>query len=161
MSVPTEIDGIDVMHLPDASATMTPAVTGVADGQGGPEPNACASLEHRQETGPTEKSNTCHETDEKSGASGHGVVSSESKKMAGSSQDSPRLISVSVDKSTPGDGGGMLKAAGGSGAPGKGRRLLKKGHAPPGVVEEDVCDIIRDNFWIRNPHILAGVERRR
>lgn len=41
------------------------------------------------------------------------------------------------------------------------KRLVKKGHAPPGSIEEDVCDIIRSDFWDRNPHILAGVERRR
>lgn len=108
-----------------------------------------------------EKSNTRHEMGEKSGASGRGTVSSASKEMAGSSQAGPEVASVSVEKSTPGDGGDVLKAAGGSGAVAKGKRLLKKGHAPPGVVEEDVCDIIRDDFWNRNPHILAGVERRR
>lgn len=50
-----------------------------------------------------------------------------------------------------------------SSADGKGRskRLLKKGHAPPGAIEEDACDLIRDDFWDRNPHILAGVARRR
>lgn len=41
------------------------------------------------------------------------------------------------------------------------KRLVKKGHAPSAAVEEEVCDIIRNNFWDRNPHILAGVERRR
>lgn len=48
-------------------------------------------------------------------------------------------------------------------ADGKGRskRLLKKGHAPPGAIEEDACDLIRDDFWGRNPQILAGVARRR
>lgn len=38
---------------------------------------------------------------------------------------------------------------------GRSKRLLKKGHAPPGVIEEDACDLIRDDFWERNPHILA------
>lgn len=48
-------------------------------------------------------------------------------------------------------------------ADGKGRskRLLKKGHAPPGAIEEEACDLIRDDFWDRNPQILAGVARRR
>ncbi|CAM9381150.1 unnamed protein product [Scytosiphon promiscuus] len=48
-------------------------------------------------------------------------------------------------------------------ADGKGRakRLLKKGHAPPGVIEEEACDLIRDDFWDRNPHILAGGVGRR
>ena len=36
------------------------------------------------------------------------------------------------------------------------KRLLKKGHAPPGAIEEDACDLIRDHFWDRNPHILGG-----
>lgn len=43
----------------------------------------------------------------------------------------------------------------------KSKRLLKKGHAPPGAIEEDACDLIRDHFWDRNPQILAGVARRR
>lgn len=38
---------------------------------------------------------------------------------------------------------------------GRGRKQsLKKGHAPPGIVEEVTSDIIRDEFWDRNPHIL-------
>lgn len=41
------------------------------------------------------------------------------------------------------------------------RRSAKKGHPPPGALEEAVCDIIRDDFWVSNEHILAGVERRR
>lgn len=41
------------------------------------------------------------------------------------------------------------------------KRLLKKGHAPPGAIEEDACDLIRNDFWDRNPQILAGVARRR
>lgn len=46
---------------------------------------------------------------------------------------------------------------------GKGRtkRLLKKGHAPPGTIEEDACDLIRDDFWERNSHILGGGATRR
>lgn len=43
---------------------------------------------------------------------------------------------------------------------GKMKRSLKRGHAPPGAIEEDACDLIRDDFWDRNPHILAGVVRR-
>ena len=40
------------------------------------------------------------------------------------------------------------------------KRLLKKGHAPPGTIEEDACDLIRTDFWDRNPHILSGIARR-
>lgn len=35
------------------------------------------------------------------------------------------------------------------------KRLVKKGHAPPGAIEEKACDLIRDDFWDRNPHILG------
>lgn len=35
------------------------------------------------------------------------------------------------------------------------KRLIKKGHAPPGAIEEHACDLIRDDFWDRNPHILG------
>lgn len=34
------------------------------------------------------------------------------------------------------------------------KQSLKKGHAPPGAVEEVTSDIIRDEFWDRNPHLL-------
>lgn len=40
------------------------------------------------------------------------------------------------------------------------KRLLKKGHAPPGTIEEDACDLIRTDFWDKNPHILSGIARR-
>eukprot|EP00903_Cladosiphon_okamuranus_P010775 g10181.t1 len=40
---------------------------------------------------------------------------------------------------------------------GRTKRLLKKGHAPPGAIEEDACDLIRDDFWERNPHVLGWV----
>ena len=40
------------------------------------------------------------------------------------------------------------------------KRLLKKGHAPPGTIEEDACDLIRTDFWDRNPHILSGIARK-
>ena len=40
------------------------------------------------------------------------------------------------------------------------KRLLKKGHAPPGTIEEDACDLIRTEFWGKNPHILSGIARR-
>lgn len=44
---------------------------------------------------------------------------------------------------------------------GRSKRLLKKGHAPPGAIEEEACDLIRDDFWDRNAHILAGGVSRR
>lgn len=34
------------------------------------------------------------------------------------------------------------------------KQSLKKGHAPPGAVEEVTSDIIRNDFWDRNPHLL-------
>ena len=40
------------------------------------------------------------------------------------------------------------------------KRLLNKGHAPPGTIEEDACDLIRTDFWDINPHILSGIARR-
>ncbi len=44
---------------------------------------------------------------------------------------------------------------------GRAKRLLKKGHAPPGTIEEGACDLIRDDFWERNSHILGrGATRR-
>lgn len=57
-------------------------------------------------------------------------------------------------------GGGFVRAVyGGSGAS-RSRLVLKKGHAPSGVIEEDACDLIRNDFWEKNSHILAPNVRR-
>lgn len=71
----------------------------------------------------------------------------------------------SAHATTPVDVGRTTKASGdgikASGKLGGQVRSSGKGQPCPGAVLEEVCDIIRDDFWSRNPHILAGVERRR
>lgn len=58
-------------------------------------------------------------------------------------------------------GEGVVRVVSTGSGKGKSKRLLKKGHAPPGAIEEEACDIIRDDFWDRNPQILAaGLARR-
>lgn len=58
-------------------------------------------------------------------------------------------------------GDAVVKVVSCSDGKGRAKRLLKKGHAPPGAIEEDACDLIRDDFWDRNPHILAAGTMRR
>lgn len=73
--------------------------------------------------------------DEMSGMSSKGAVAGKA--------DTARADSAVVRVVSSGNGKGRSK------------RLLKKGHAPPGAIEEDACDLIRDDFWERNPHILS------
>lgn len=49
----------------------------------------------------------------------------------------------------------VVKVVSSGDSKGRTKRLLKKGHAPPGAIEEDAFDLIRDDFWDRNPHILG------
>ncbi|CAN0015929.1 unnamed protein product [Ectocarpus sp. 4 AP-2014] len=58
-------------------------------------------------------------------------------------------------------GDAVVKVVSCSDGKGRAKRLLKKGHAPPGAIEEDACDLIRNDFWDRNPHILAAGAMRR
>lgn len=81
------------------------------------------------------------EGDKMSGMSGKGRTTEKAK--------AARAGSAVVRVVSSGDGKGRTK------------RLLKKGHAPPGAIEEDACDLIRDDFWERNPHILARSATRR
>lgn len=83
-----------------------------------------------------------HEGEKLSGAGGKGTTT-EKVKAARADIAVVRVVSS-------GDGKGRSK------------RLLKKGHAPPGAIEEVACDLIRDDFWDRNPHILgSGAATRR
>lgn len=69
--------------------------------------------------------------------------------------DASTPVDVGRRTTVPGDGIKASGKLGGQIGP------SGKGQPNPGAVLEEVCDIIRDDFWNRNPHILAGVERRR
>lgn len=78
----------------------------------------------------------------------------------GALKGEPRIEEIrnAIENAKPPQGE-VVKVTSGAGAV-KLKRLLKKGHAPPGTIEEDACDLIRTDFWDRNPHILSGIARR-
>ena len=61
-----------------------------------------------------------------------------------------------VDKKKSAIDGGVSRAGSKRHGAGRRKKSLKKGHAPPGAIEEVTCDIIRDGFWDQNRHLLSG-----
>lgn len=154
--------GVKLVPVLDATATHALAAVGVGDGRGEAGSNT-SSIENRQGKRFGESSTLSAGTGEIRDcvASDLALKPKTSEETAKTTQENSGAASMTVEKSLPGDGVDAVKVVRESGVAGRGKRLLKKGHAPPGVVEENTCDIIRDDFWDQNPHILAGVERRR
>lgn len=150
-------------HVLDATATHKLAVVGAGGGRGDAESDVCSSIESRHGTVLGESSVVSSGSGEVGDFSASGVVPKPkiSEDTANTTQENAGAASSSVKKIVQGVGLGIVNVVGRRGDIGREKRLVKKGHAPPGVVEEVTCDIIRDEFWDRNPHLLVGVERRR
>lgn len=150
---------------PDGSRLSSSVASCVdGDARGEPEPNLSPSAES-DEVDRVAESATGYDrgaiedvsrTSEESTSTQEGPDSVPTMFIGGPAASQPLEATVGHGK-----GDGVAKVIDESGISGRAKRLVKKGHAPPGFVEEDVCDIIRDDFWDRNSHILAGVERRR